>query len=347
MPTLLATSPLAATRSQPTITASTSPQAISPAAAESTISSMRDPEPRELVRRQPRALEQRPRLGGDHLLEPPARRELGDHGERRPAPGRRERAGVAVGEDHAGVGEQLGPVGGDRLARGLLLGLDRPRLGERRVGGRAGRGRGRRVTRSTACGRGSPRSGAAPRSCSHAHARARPSGRAPARARPRTPAATPISGAPRIASRADRAGDVRGGAELEHASRAPGSSVWSSARRAPGSKRSATAGSRSIAAAPRRAGRPRSGARSRRSRPRALLELARLVHLGDDVAAADELAVDEQLRDRRPVGQRRELLADPRVGEHVDGRERAPERLAGSRPCGPRSRTSAARACPS
>ena len=33
MPTLLATSPLAATRSQPTITASTSPAAISPAAA--------------------------------------------------------------------------------------------------------------------------------------------------------------------------------------------------------------------------------------------------------------------------------------------------------------------------
>ena len=31
-----------------------------------------------------------------------------------------------------------------------------------------------------------------------------------------------------------------------------------------------------------------------------LCELARLVHLGDDVATADELAVDEELRDRRP-----------------------------------------------
>ena len=41
-----------------------------------------------------------------------------------------------------------------------------------------------------------------------------------------------------------------------------------------------------------------------------LLELARLVHLGDDVAAADQLAVDEQLRDRGPARERRELLAD-------------------------------------
>ncbi len=39
VPTLLATSPLAATRSQPTITASTAPAAIRPAAAESTTSS--------------------------------------------------------------------------------------------------------------------------------------------------------------------------------------------------------------------------------------------------------------------------------------------------------------------
>src|SRR5581483_1387459 len=58
-----------------------------------------------------------------------------------------------------------------------------------------------------------------------------------------------------------------------------------------------------------------------------LLELARLVHLGDDVAAADELAVDEELRDRGPVGQGRELLADAGIGEDVDGREWPAERL--------------------
>src|SRR3954469_16760122 len=46
-------------------------------------------------------------------------------------------------------------------------------------------------------------------------------------------------------------------------------------------------------------------------------ELAGLVHLGDDVATADELAVDEQLRDRGPVRDLRELLADTRVGEDV------------------------------
>src|SRR3954452_5117449 len=35
--------------------------------------------------------------------------------------------------------------------------------------------------------------------------------------------------------------------------------------------------------------------------PELLGELARLVHLGDDVAAADQLAVHEELRDRRPA----------------------------------------------
>src|SRR5262245_8526079 len=48
-----------------------------------------------------------------------------------------------------------------------------------------------------------------------------------------------------------------------------------------------------------------------------LLELAGLVHLGGDVAAADQLAVDEELRDRRPVRPGREVLPDPRVGQHV------------------------------
>ena len=56
-------------------------------------------------------------------------------------------------------------------------------------------------------------------------------------------------------------------------------------------------------------------------------ELAGLVHLRDDVGAADQLAVDEELRDRRPVRQLGELLADPRVGEDVHGGERLAERL--------------------
>ena len=47
-------------------------------------------------------------------------------------------------------------------------------------------------------------------------------------------------------------------------------------------------------------------------------QLAGLVHLQDDVAATHQLAVDEELRDRRPVRDRRELLADPRVGEDVE-----------------------------
>src|SRR5437764_11962241 len=48
-----------------------------------------------------------------------------------------------------------------------------------------------------------------------------------------------------------------------------------------------------------------------------LLELSGLVHLGHDVAAADELPVDEELRDRGPVGPVREDVAQPRVDEHV------------------------------
>src|SRR3954452_14118869 len=52
-----------------------------------------------------------------------------------------------------------------------------------------------------------------------------------------------------------------------------------------------------------------------------LLELAALVQLGDDVAAADELSVDEQLRDGGPAGVLGEQLANARVGQDVHGRE--------------------------
>src|SRR4051812_40214455 len=54
-------------------------------------------------------------------------------------------------------------------------------------------------------------------------------------------------------------------------------------------------------------------------------DLAGLVHLGDDVAAADQLAVDEELGDRRPVRQPAQLLADARVGQDVDRGERRAE----------------------
>src|SRR5436309_6187148 len=50
------------------------------------------------------------------------------------------------------------------------------------------------------------------------------------------------------------------------------------------------------------------------------LQLAVLGELLDDVGAADQLAADEDLRDRRPARHRGELLADPRVGQDVDRR---------------------------
>ena len=53
-----------------------------------------------------------------------------------------------------------------------------------------------------------------------------------------------------------------------------------------------------------------------------LLELARALHLLDDVGAADQLALDEHLRDRRPARDRREVLADPHVEQDVDRRDR-------------------------
>ena len=54
------------------------------------------------------------------------------------------------------------------------------------------------------------------------------------------------------------------------------------------------------------------------------LELAGRGQLLDDVRAADELALDEDLRDRRPAGQARQFLAETWVGEDVDGRDGRP-----------------------
>ena len=75
-------------------------------------------------------------------------------------------------------------------------------------------------------------------------------------------------------------------------------------------------------------------------------QLAGLVDLGHDVGAADQLALHEELRDRRPVRERGELLADPRVGQDVDRGERRVEDCSAAT-CGRRTRTWAARASPS
>ena len=52
-----------------------------------------------------------------------------------------------------------------------------------------------------------------------------------------------------------------------------------------------------------------------------LLELALGVQFLDDVAAADQLAADEQLRRGRPARVRRQLLADAGIRQDVDGDE--------------------------
>ena len=60
------------------------------------------------------------------------------------------------------------------------------------------------------------------------------------------------------------------------------------------------------------------------------LQVAGGLELLDDVGAADQLAADEDLRDRRPARLRRKLLADRRIGKDVDGgdrRARPAERL--------------------
>jgi hypothetical protein len=51
-------------------------------------------------------------------------------------------------------------------------------------------------------------------------------------------------------------------------------------------------------------------------------EVTTALHLADDVAAPDELAVDEQLRDRRPLRVGLHAVADLGIGEDVHGRVR-------------------------
>ena len=99
VPILFAVSPFAAMRSAPVTTMSTSPAAISDAAAASAITACGMPSCLELPRGQPRALEQRPRL-----VDPDMREQALAPRPRRIAPSadavaaRREPAGVAVGQ---------------------------------------------------------------------------------------------------------------------------------------------------------------------------------------------------------------------------------------------------------
>src|SRR5262249_22560570 len=51
-------------------------------------------------------------------------------------------------------------------------------------------------------------------------------------------------------------------------------------------------------------------------------ELSCRRQLLDDVRPADQLALEEHLGDRRPAGERRELLSDRRIGQDVDRRHR-------------------------
>ena len=79
-----------------------------------------------------------------------------------------------------------------------------------------------------------------------------------------------------------------------------------------------------------------------------LLQFARLVHLAHDVRAADEFAVDVELRNRRPVGVVLDALADVGIGEDVDGKERFRRRRpSASAPPRWRTRIAETAACPS
>ena len=92
---------------------------------------------RELPRRQPRALQQRPGLAREDAdLVGRAAVQLEDDGERRAGAARGERAGVADRQDAPRAGQQIGAVAGDRRARGVLLGVDPLGLGARGAGHR-------------------------------------------------------------------------------------------------------------------------------------------------------------------------------------------------------------------
>jgi hypothetical protein len=86
---------------------------------------------------QPGALQQRPRLRGDHVPEQPAPMQFEHHAEGGPADHRGQRAGVAVGEHPrpvpAQLGDQVGAAPGHRLGGRDLLVADQAGLGEHGV----------------------------------------------------------------------------------------------------------------------------------------------------------------------------------------------------------------------
>ena len=93
----------------------------------------RDPERVELPGREPRALEQRPRLADPHVLDETSL-ECGANGSKRgPVAGRRERARVAVAENPGARGEELHRMGAHAPAALDLRVVQRPRTFRRRV----------------------------------------------------------------------------------------------------------------------------------------------------------------------------------------------------------------------
>ncbi len=121
-------------RSAPTTTACTRPSRITWAAIESQISVTSMPRCLQLPRRQPGALQQRPRLVGVDV-QPLARFVRGEeHGQRRAVVGRRQAAGVAMREHSLAVGEQLGAESADRAAHLAVFLLDRVGFLQQRFG---------------------------------------------------------------------------------------------------------------------------------------------------------------------------------------------------------------------
>ena len=138
VPTLLATSPLAATRSQPTMTASTSPRRMSPAAAPSTSSSWGMPARRssQIVSRAPCSSGRVSHASTDSS---PRAASSATTASAEPVPPHASVPVLQCVRIRARPGEQVGAVRGDRGARGVLGGVDRLGLGARHLGARARR----------------------------------------------------------------------------------------------------------------------------------------------------------------------------------------------------------------
>ena len=228
MPILLATSPLAAIRSAPTMTASTSPLGEQRAGHRVGDDGVGDPEPTELPRGEPRTLEQRPSLVDPdvHVL---VRLRCGpDHTQRGAVPNGGQRPGVAVRQHTRAVGDQRGTE--RRRARGSRQ-RQRPRCAAPprapppRPQPSTRRGHARLPTK------GSPRS-AGPREASRraAHPAAVETVDA-ASATPYAPAA-PSAGAPRTASDRIAAMSSPTDAHSRKQSRS-GNSRWSTSRTRP------------------------------------------------------------------------------------------------------------------